>query len=171
LLKVYIASGTAEYLQRIMQQYKDTALTIFHGKDHSLLVQETGGKTIFHYPKVYVPVESVGKLPEKGWAKFFYIPVLEEFQPVFEYEIKKHLSSFFHIPGFISLRFLKPMNGDTYAFFVTANTEALFQESSGRWKKIFKEGKKIPYPRPGYSMEYRIGEEREDEKNGDFGPE
>jgi len=161
---IYIASGTADYLLRIFKKYPNENLRIFHGDRHSLLIHETDEKTLFQFPKTYQLIANIGIFPYKGKAAIRYVPVLEEFQPVFEYQIRKKMTEELLSFGITSLHLLRPKKGDTYALIACIQKGDSIETCRELFKFLLEEqpGKEKFYPRPGYTEEYVIGEDEDE---------
>lgn len=161
---IYIASGTANYLLQLLKKFPNENLRIFHGNRHSLLIHETEGRTLFQFPKTYQLIENIGTLPLKGKAAIRYVPVLEEFQPVFEFQIKKKMKEIPPNIGIISLHVLRPAKGDTYAIIASIRKGEPIEKCRELFNFLLEvqPGKKKFYPRPGYTEEYVIGEDEDE---------
>ncbi|WAA13019.1 antibiotic biosynthesis monooxygenase family protein [Fervidibacillus halotolerans] len=166
--KVYITTGTSSYLQRIEKKFPDIPLLFLQNVEHALLFHETYGKSIFKLPRIYEIIEEAGFLPSKGFATFYYLPVLEEERPAFEHAIKKLGKTFKGSTGFIAYRILRPVKGDLYAVFSCWDKESSFkiwkkhQYLSAIWtSKNVEISKSMNYPNPTYYKGYQIGHDEE----------
>lgn len=170
--KMYITSGTYDYLWRLQQKHRKRGFIIMHNKDHTLLLEETEKRSIFRLPRTYEIIEERGELPKTGFAHFYYYPVSEENRSLFEHYVLKGAHQLFNNKGLVAFRFLRPVKRDSYIFLTIWEEEAYFQ----LWKKrqSFAEAfnihesklKKIPqpFPDPAYGISYTIGEKEENEE-------
>lgn len=113
-MKLYMTSGTPEYMQSIKDKHPNEDLYILHGAGNSVLIHETAGKSIFQVPRIYEILESRGNFSENGYFVLQHIPVSDEGKPIFEYQYTNLSPTVKSEPGFIALRVLKPLKSDTY---------------------------------------------------------
>lgn len=163
--KIYITTGTADYLKSIEKRHPDQQLMYMENIEHALLLHETTGKSIFQMPRTYDTIDEGGSFPPKGFAAFQYVPVLEEEKPAFEYARKQLPKSLRGATGFIAFRVLRPAKGDLYALFTCWDKETSFK----KWQKHAdfpnqigmknnpEISKLMNYPNPSYYKGYTIG--------------
>lgn len=165
LTYAFITTGTKDFMLTLLKKLSTENLKFLRHRDHALLYHETTKKTIFQAPRRYEIIEKTGEFPDKGLAVLHYIPVVDEFRPVFEYRMKnrpKHLNT---TPGFLTSRTLRPLQSNTYLI-ITCWENRLHYESSKITDKIMEslgEEKSIEinqvkmYAGPSYIREYTIG--------------
>ncbi|WAA08707.1 antibiotic biosynthesis monooxygenase family protein [Fervidibacillus albus] len=166
--KVYVATGTADYLKSIEKKFPDEKLLFMENVEHALLFHETDGKSIFQRPRAYFVVEACGLLPAKGYATFFYIPVLDEEKSAFEHSMRRLLKTFHDALGFYAFRLLRPRKGDLYAIVTCWDCESSFKKWHKHgyiyqlWTaKNLEMSKSMNYPNPTYYKGYKIGKDKE----------
>lgn len=113
-MKLYMTSGTPEFMQSIKDKHPNEDLYILHGAGNSVLIHETAGKSVFQVPRIYEILESHGNFSENGYFVLQHIPVSDEGKPIFEYQYTNLSSTVQSEPGFLALRVLKPLKSDTY---------------------------------------------------------
>lgn len=168
--KIYITTGTYDYLWRLFQRHKKRSLIFMHNHEHALLLDETVKQSIFQLPSTYEMIAEGGELVNKGFAHFYYYPVLEEEREFFEHHILK-ANIFGPFPrGLIAYRFLRPVKKHAYLFFTLWEKEVDFR----LWKKDLSlpvlleipesKLKKVPepFPVPAYGVSYQVGKKEEE---------
>ncbi len=113
-MKLYMTSGTPEFMQSIKDKNPKEDLYILHGAGNSVLIQETSGKSVFQVPRVYEILETLGNFSENGYFVLQHVPVSDEGKSIFEYQYTNLSPTVQSNPGFIALRVLKPLKSDTY---------------------------------------------------------
>ena len=113
-MKLYMTSGTPEFMQSIKDKHSNENIYILHGTGNSVLIHETTGKSVFQVPRIYEILESRGSFNENGYFVLHHIPVSDEGKPIFEHQYTNLSPTVESEPGFIALRVLKPLKSDTY---------------------------------------------------------
>lgn len=113
-MKLYMTSGTPEFMQSIKDKNPNEDIYILHGAGNSVLIHETAGKSVFQVPRIYEILESLGSFNENGYFVLQHIPMSDEGKPIFEHKYTNLSSTVQSEPGFIALRVLKPLKSDTY---------------------------------------------------------
>ena len=113
-MKLFMTSGTPEYMLSIKNKYPNEDIYILHGAGNSVLIHETTGKSLFQVPRIYEILEARGNFSENGYFVLHHIPVSDEGKPIFEHQYTNLSPTTQSEPGFIALRVLKPLKSDTY---------------------------------------------------------
>lgn len=129
-MNVFLTSGTMDFMEALQQKFSNEQMIVMHGTRNSILLHETVGKTLFQTPRRYETINSVGILTQAGFFALNNIPVTDEGRPIFEHQFHNHADKISELPGFISLRLLRPLKSDTYIV-LTQWSENIFFE---RWK-------------------------------------
>lgn len=114
-MKIYITSGSMEFMVSTRKRYPNEMMIAMQGSKNTVLLHETEGKTKFSTPRAYEVLASTGQLTEQGFFAINYIPINEDAQPIFEYQFKLRADSIENEPSIVALRFLKAEKSDTYA--------------------------------------------------------
>jgi heme oxygenase (mycobilin-producing) len=167
-MKMYMTTGTLEFLKKIAAQHPDEKMVLMHSGD-ALLIHETESETVFESPRSYEIVDESGSLEKKGYAVFNNIPVSDEGRPLFEYRFKNRAGLIEEVPGFLAIRVLRPLDSDTYVIMTIWEDRQSFlgwQDSKQYQKAHEKRGteegidaKKDLFPRASYVTEYMVSEE------------
>jgi len=150
----FITQGTAEFLDKIMQEHKNENMFLFHDDFSSILLHETTGKSLFKEPSKYKVVESVGQLASEGLIILHYVPVTDEGRPVFEYQFKNQVSNIENESGLITLRLLRPQTGEPYVILSQWENDKQFNTVKNKLSNSFFNQQKTLYPRPSYVKKY-----------------
>ena len=67
MTNLYIAIGTADFMQTLQGKYKKEQMILAHNDVNSILLHETDKKTKFAAPKKYNIVASEGQLEQHGY--------------------------------------------------------------------------------------------------------
>jgi heme oxygenase (mycobilin-producing) len=161
-LKGFITFGTSDYLQKMKKANTTERILLLQSAENSMLYHETEKDSIFKEPKRYEVLVSKGTFPQKGFATVNNIPVTEESKPSFEYTFRNEVNRLNQQEGFIALRFLRPLKGDTYIVVTLWENELSYTlwKNSDAYQvfnsKITDQQQKIVYPSPAYVKEYFI---------------
>ncbi|MCA1056460.1 antibiotic biosynthesis monooxygenase [Rossellomorea aquimaris] len=163
--KLYMTTGTHEYLAKIMNEHPEEKMILMR-ESSALLVHETDGESVFESPRSYEVIDEAGALERTGYAIFNNIPVTDEGRPLFEYRFKNRARLIEEVPGFSAIRVLRPLDSDTYVIMTIWEDRKSFlgwQESKQYEKAHAKRGteegidsKKEIFPRASYVTEYEI---------------
>lgn len=127
-MKLYITSGTADYLLRFKETHPEETMILMEKNDSAMLVHETSGESLFKEPRKYEVIDSTGSiLHEEGFAVLNNIPVTEEGRPVFEDRFLNRPKLVEHEPGFLSIRVLRPLSSNTYIILTIWENESAFE--------------------------------------------
>lgn len=126
----YITNGTYYFLKKIEEKHNSEDIILLQNAEGCRLWHETDGPTIFQSPRKYEVIHEKGSLAKSGFVSCNNIPVREEGRPVFEYNFTAGMNGIETAPGFIALRVLRPLSGDTYIVMSMWNDRAAFHE----WK-------------------------------------
>lgn len=129
-MKLFMTTGTPEFMEKLQEKLSAENLFIMHGGDHSVLLHETEGKTLFQTPRRYEVISSYGNLEEIGFFVFHHIPVTDEGRPVFEHHFKNYYNLLKTRSGFVAFRLLRPLGSDMYV--ILTEWEDAF--SFNQWK-------------------------------------
>jgi heme oxygenase (mycobilin-producing) len=130
-MNIYLTTGSYEFLSSKKAKFPNENLVLMHNNDHSLLLHESSGKTIFQTARSYEVVDSMGTLENEGFVAMNYIPISEEGRPLFEHHFKSQLPFIEKEPGFMSIRILSPKKSDTYLILTLWDNELSFKN----WQK------------------------------------
>lgn len=131
-MKVFITSGTTEYLMTIMKKSGNEKMIIMQDEDDaSLLYHETTNGTVFKEPRKYEIIDASGSIGNAGFIVMNHIPVTDEGRPLFEYRFKNRAKMIEKQPGFEAIRVLRPLISNTYIILTAWDTEDSFEE----WRK------------------------------------
>lgn len=161
-MKGFITFGTGEFLGKMKITNPNEEILLLQSSENALLYHETEKDSIFKEPKRYEVVLSTGCFPDKGFATVNNIPVTDESQPVFEFSFKNEVNRLIQQDGFIALRFLRPIKGNTFVVLTLWKNELSYTvwQKSEEYKvfqsKIDDQQHKIVYPSPAYVKEYYI---------------
>ncbi|WP_018662360.1 antibiotic biosynthesis monooxygenase family protein [Heyndrickxia acidiproducens] len=171
-MKIFITTGTYEFLMKIKQKYANEKIILMQNAEHTLLLHETEGKTVFASPRKYESAAAAGELADGNFFIFTHLPVSDEGKPVFEYHVQQNMPVIEHKPGFAAFRLLRPVKEDTYI----AMTAWKDEDSYKRWKRSLDyqlvhslditgiATNKIAYNAPAYTKDYFVPQEEEEEK-------
>lgn len=159
--KVYITTGTYDFLNALKSKYKNEHLSLMFSTEHTLLLHETTGTSIFQIPRRYEVLDSYGNIPEKGFAVFNYVTVLEESKPVFEHQIKHRPKTILNTPGFIASRMLSPIKNDTYLLITFWDNEKAFRHISESNDTFIEIQKITSYPGPSFMKFYYLDDDED----------
>lgn len=129
-MKVFMTSGTMEYLIKIKEKHVDAGILIMITDDKTIAYQETETKTVFEEAREYEAVVSKGEVLPEGFVVMNNIPVTDEGRPIFEDLFKQRAGKIEQTPGFYGLRVLRPSQGNTYVVMVQWKDETSFKN----WK-------------------------------------
>lgn len=173
-MNLFITGGTDGYLKKLKKNHPNEVLLIMQNEGAFLLVHETEGDSFFKEPRKYEVIQSLGELGDVGFAVFNHIPVSDEGRPLFEYHFKNFIGEIENDPGFIAIRVLRPLLGDTYVLFTLWENNGSYKnwKSSNSFEKIhsynvkaniFKKLVSKNFPRPSFITRYSIIPEDEEE--------
>ncbi|MFD2443117.1 antibiotic biosynthesis monooxygenase family protein [Bacillus sp. CGMCC 1.16607] len=129
-MNIFITAGTLEFLKITQRKFSKENMVLMLNNEHALLVHETNGSTFFQAPRKYEVIDSHGQLNHKGFVAMNNISIADEGKPVFEYQVKNRQRLTESMPGFKAIRFLKPLNSNTYIIFTLWENEKSYQN----WK-------------------------------------
>lgn len=162
--KIYITTGTYDFLKKLYQKNQNELLTLMNSNEHALLLHESNRKkSIFQVPRKYEVLEEVGSFPDKGFAVFHFIPVLDESRPVFEHTLNIRPRVIELAPGYLATRILRPIKNDNYLVITCWESEKHFDELKGLDPVPLEISKANNYPRPSYLKYYYIADSEENE--------
>ena len=101
-------------MKLLRKKYPRETMVLMFGEGNSLLLHETGGKSVFQSPRRYEVIHSSGELKEPGYFAFNNIPVTDEGRPVFEHLFQNQLKQIDSEVGLIASRLLRPLKSDTF---------------------------------------------------------
>ncbi|MBM7699600.1 antibiotic biosynthesis monooxygenase family protein [Kurthia huakuii] len=114
MTNLYIAIGTADFMQTLQGKYKKEQMILAHNDVNSILLHETDKKTKFAAPKKYNIVASEGQLEQHGYFALIYVSLMQEQHQVFEDRFKQRQHGISQEPGFVAFRLLRPLNDTDY---------------------------------------------------------
>ncbi|WML43304.1 antibiotic biosynthesis monooxygenase [Neobacillus sp. PS3-40] len=160
-MKVFITTGTYDYLKKVKEKYPEEAMVIMVNEDTALLLHETSTETLFNEPRKYEIIDSSGEIGLTGLAVMNNIPVTDEGRPLFEYSFKNRPMVIEKEQGFIALRVLRPKTSNTYIILTIWENELAFKN----WQNSnnYSNEKSIATPPKGsvataYVTKYQISE-------------
>lgn len=167
-MNFYITTGTYYFLKKACEKYPNENILLMGEDDHSILLHETTGKTVFNQPRKFEVVDAVGTFDNTGFAVLNHIPVSDEGRPLFEYRFKNRQGHIEKQPGFVALRILRPISSSTYVILTLWKNKDSFhewKESESFQKSHFKPETKAGgqpiniFAGPSYVTTYSIAEE------------
>jgi heme oxygenase (mycobilin-producing) len=161
IMKIYITTGTLDYLMKLKNDYPTEKMLLLEGEDYAVLLHETAGEPLFNEPRKYDVLDSTGDFGGK-FAVFNNIPVTEEGRPIFEYRFSQRARLIEKEPGFVAIRVLRPLSNDTYIIMTLWESEKHFKgwqqskahQKRGKQEEIIQQ--KTIFPRPSYVTTYII---------------
>ena len=127
-MKLYITSGTADYLLRFKDNHPEETMVLMETNDSAMLVHETNGESLFKEPRKYEVIDSTGSIiQEEGFVVLNNIPVTDEGRPVFEDRFLNRPKQVENEPGFLSIRVLRPLSSNTYIIMTVWENERAFE--------------------------------------------
>lgn len=163
--KMYITTGTLEYLHSVKEKYANENMVLLEGGDYAVLLHETDGETVFQEPRHYEVLDAVGELGG-AFAVFNNIPVTDEGRPLFEYRFSQRARLIEKEPGFVAIRVLRPLSNDTYIIMTFWEGKEHFQnwqrskayEKAHERREAAKQEEQQPtiFPRPSYVTTYTV---------------
>ncbi|MCZ0755997.1 antibiotic biosynthesis monooxygenase family protein [Anoxybacillus sp. J5B_2022] len=164
-MKMYITTGTLDYLQNLKEKYANKPMLLLEGSDTALLLHETDGETVFQEPRHYEVLDAAGELGGT-FAVLNNIPVTEEGRPLFEYRFSQRARLIEKEPGFVAIRVLRPLSNDTYIImtlwkekqhFENWQRSKAFERAHGQREAAPQEEKQPTiFPRPSYVTKYTV---------------
>jgi heme oxygenase (mycobilin-producing) len=130
-MKVYLTSGTPDYLMKIKAQHPEENLVLMNNLDSAILVHETNGESLFNEPRKYEVIDSAGTLGQEGFAVLNNIPVTDEGRPLFEDRFLNRPRLIENEPGFQAIRVLRPLSSNTFIILTIWKNEGAFEN----WQK------------------------------------
>lgn len=130
-MNIFLTSGTMGFMESLQKKFSDENMIVMHGTGNSILLHETASKTLFQTPQRFEVIASFGTLQKEGFFAFNHIPVTDEGKPIYEHRFQSRADTISEEPGLIALRFLRPMNSDTYIIFTQWTEKRHFE----LWKK------------------------------------
>ncbi|MFC3883731.1 antibiotic biosynthesis monooxygenase family protein [Bacillus songklensis] len=165
-MNVFVTFGTADYLQKVKEQYPAEKMVLMQSPNNALLLHETEGKTVFNQGKYYEAINAVGDIQHGGFAVLNNIPVRDEGRPIFEYQFNQRAGLIEKEPGFAAIRVLRPMDSDTYVILTMWDKENSFKNwqqskayEKAHQKRETSEGidqQKSIFSGPSYVTTYRV---------------
>lgn len=130
-MKIYMTTGTFDYLKKINEKYPNEKMMVMINDDHALLLHETNGNAFFKEPRRYDVVISNGNLKKAEFIVMNHISVKDEERPLIEHHFKNKHELIINEPGYIAMRVLKPLFSNAYTILTAWKSEKTFLE----WKK------------------------------------
>lgn len=169
MMNLFMTSGTIDFLSRLKERHPEKQLVLMASDFSALLLHETKGKTIFNEPRCYEVIDSVGEIGENGFVVMNHIPITDEGRPLFEYRFKNRQRLVERQTGFVAIRVLRPIQGNTFVILTVWEDEYDFN----RWRQS--NDYQHAHPRNNkyqrdifagspYTMKYVIATEDEEEK-------
>ena len=166
-MNIFFTGGTDLFLKKLIEDHPNEVLLFMQNEGAFLLVHETEGNSFFKEPRKYEVIKSLGEFADEGFAVFNHIPVSDEGRPLFEYHFKNFIGEIENEPGFIAIRVLRPLSGDTYVIFTLWENDRFYKSwktfnsfehvhSNKVEKEISKKQKSKLFPRPSFVTKYTI---------------
>lgn len=130
-MKIYMTTGTFDYLKKIVEKYSNEEMAVMINEDHALILHETNGNTFFKAPRSFDVLESDGDIKNAVFIDINNITVTDEGRLLIEHHFKNCHEIILSEPGYIAFRFLKPLYSNTYILLTAWRSEHAFLE----WKK------------------------------------
>jgi heme oxygenase (mycobilin-producing) len=164
--KMYITTGTKDYLQQLKNSHPGETMLLLEGEEDAVLLHETAGETVFQEPRAYEVIDAVGPLAG-AFVVCNNIPVTDEGRPLFEYRFQQRTRLIEQEPGFAAIRVLRPLSNDTYIIMTLWDGKEHFErwQRSQAFTKAHQQGKETKpaglrlFPRPSYVMTYVVAKE------------
>ncbi|WP_027409022.1 antibiotic biosynthesis monooxygenase family protein [Anoxybacteroides tepidamans] len=163
--KIYITTGTREYLQSLKEGFPNEKMLLLEEEDGAALLHETEGETVFKQPLRYEVLDAVGQL-DGTFVVCNNIPVTDEGRPLFEYRFSQRARLIEKEPGFAAIRVLRPLDNDTYIIMTLWEGKEYFEawqrskafEKAHERKEADKPTSERPqiFPRPSYIKTYTV---------------
>jgi heme-degrading monooxygenase HmoA len=170
-MKLYMTSGTYDYLKKIEDKNPNETMVTMQNPDTAVLIHETSAGTLFKEPRSYEVIDSSGSFDHAGFAVLNNIPVTDEGRPLFEHRFKNRAGLIENEPGFAAIRVLRPLESNTYIILTLWKDEKFFRDwqSSKAYEKAHENRgtesgiDKQPqiFSSPSYVTKYYIPEEDE----------
>lgn len=119
MVNIYIASGTADFLQNVKENNNNEALLLLHGKTKSILVHESEKKSIFALPQSFEIEETYGQMNEEGLYAFHYLSVESSRRDIVIEQLARYGMELRNEPSLKSYRILKPLKRGEHILFIT----------------------------------------------------
>lgn len=115
----FMTTGTYPFLKQIVKKKEDHLKFYFmQGGTHVLAYYESEQrKSVFSAGRSYEILFQTGQIEKTGFVVMNNIPVTDDNRPVFEDRFRHRGRKVEIMPGFISFRLLKPLQGNTYIVF------------------------------------------------------
>lgn len=126
-MNIYMTTGTIDFMEKVKEKHSGENILLMNGSGHTLLLHETGGKSVFQTPRKYTVAGSFGELSEPGYFAMDNIAVTDEGKPIFEHRFKQTGEQLQDIPGFIAFRLLRPAGSDTYIILTEWSDKRLYE--------------------------------------------
>ena len=128
-MKLYLTSGTPDYLLRFKENHPGETMILMETNDSAMLVHETKSESLFNEPRKYEVIDSTGSLDQpEGFAVLNNIPVTDEGRPVFEDRFLNRPKLVENEPGFKAIRVLRPLSSNTYIILTMWENESAFEK-------------------------------------------
>lgn len=118
-MNFYTTSGTADFLQKIINKYPQEHMVLLNGEDKSVLLHETDGKTVFSLPKKFEVVASYGDLDQIGYYVMYHFSVDGGNKETLIQQFKNALGKLERDPSIRSFRLLAPKKRNPQVVFIT----------------------------------------------------
>ncbi|KGX84737.1 antibiotic biosynthesis monooxygenase family protein [Pontibacillus litoralis] len=149
-MKIFLTSGTYDYLQSIQQNHPNQQIYLMQGEGNTKAYAE--GDNPFDEALTYEIVDQVNDFQHHGYVVMNNIPVTDEGRPIFEDRFKNRAGAIENTPGFLALRILRPLQGNTYTVLTLWKDEQSFEEwkTSQAFDKAHKNNGPHKKEKPGY---------------------
>ena len=113
-MKIYMTSGTPEFMETIRRKHQKETMFIMHGEGNTVLLHETEGKSVFATPRSFDVLEGAHALEQRGTFVLLNFPITDETDALLEQRFVKEGAHIGATSGLISYRVLRPIKHDTY---------------------------------------------------------
>ncbi|RDX00836.1 antibiotic biosynthesis monooxygenase family protein [Listeria kieliensis] len=97
---IYITSGTEHYLRQILAEHPGEGIMLLQNYEHSILLHETSGASVFKEENTYRKLQSSGKMKGYGFVTLEYIMMQrDEEVPIFLQNYEQMVRQLHETPG------------------------------------------------------------------------
>jgi heme oxygenase (mycobilin-producing) len=119
VMNFYTTSGTADFLQKLIDKHPNEQLILLSGTDKTVVLHETEGKSIFSLPKKYEVAATHGPIEQLGYYVLHHFSADGGNRDVLLQQFKTALDTFKTDLSLRAFRLLKPKKGSEQIVFLT----------------------------------------------------
>lgn len=138
-MKIYMTSGTPEFMETVRQKHSKQTIFIMHGEGNTVLLHETEGKSVFATPRSFDVLEAANTIEQRGFFALLNFPITDDADKLLEQRLQKEAAQVAATSGLISFRLLRPIKHDTYIVLTQWAGPASFElwQESDSYKALF----------------------------------